>query len=245
MIPKIIHQTSRSAEIPERWRRFQEKVKTLHPGWDYRLWTDASNIALVKRAAPHLLALYRSLAKNIMRADMIRYILMDVFGGLYVDFDYEFLKPFDMLDKRIVLPRETNDTAGLVLGNSIMASEPGHPFWKRVLRELERSVSALHRNPIEDEVNGLTGPGLVTRTYLKDPSLNDGIHIPSRVQFNPIIPTNEAEYAALAAAGEAYGIHFCDGTWTAKKYPQRLLRKTEYLWSRFRDARSKERGDRE
>jgi hypothetical protein len=237
MIPKIIHQTARTAEIPERWRTYQQKVISLHPGWEYRIWTDADNRALVETSAPHLLSLYSGMPRNIMRADMIRYVIMDLVGGLYLDFDYEFLKPFDLLDKQVVLTRESDDSAELFLGNSVIASERGHPFWKRVLAELERSLAELGRAPVEDEVNGMTGPGLITRTYLKEPLLHPGIHIPSRVQFNPIIPTNRSEYSTLVAAGEAYGIHYCHGTWTAKTCPQRLMRKATYLWSRFLDSR--------
>jgi mannosyltransferase OCH1-like enzyme len=188
----------------------------------------------VEKHAPRLLALYRALPRNIMRADMIRYIILDVYGGLYLDLDYEMLNSFDLLDRAAVLPRESDDAAALALGNSIMASQPGHPFWQKVLRELERGIKAMRRKPIEDEVNGLTGPGLVTRAYGLEPELNAGTYIPPRAWFNPIWPKNEEEYAAMVAKGESYGIHHCDGTWTAKTYTQRLRRKAEYLWSRRR-----------
>ena len=36
----------------------------------------------------------------------MRYIYMELFGGLYLDLDYQFLKPFDLNDKVLVLPRE-------------------------------------------------------------------------------------------------------------------------------------------
>src|SRR5438105_9445997 len=45
MIPKLIHQTAKTAEIPEKWRVYQKKVRALHPGWGYRLWTDEDNLA--------------------------------------------------------------------------------------------------------------------------------------------------------------------------------------------------------
>jgi len=39
MIPKIIHQTWKDRDIPEKWRRWQQSWKIYHPDWEYRLWT--------------------------------------------------------------------------------------------------------------------------------------------------------------------------------------------------------------
>ena len=55
MIPRILHQTARTADIAPRWRELREKARALNPGWEYRLWTDADNLSLVSEAAPKLL----------------------------------------------------------------------------------------------------------------------------------------------------------------------------------------------
>ncbi|MBT3221209.1 MAG: hypothetical protein HN348_19175 [Proteobacteria bacterium] len=63
----------------------------MHPHWEYRLWTDADNDALVRDEFPFLLGLVRSLPKSIHRADFARILYLWGFGGLYVDLDVEAL----------------------------------------------------------------------------------------------------------------------------------------------------------
>lgn len=40
-VPKIIHQTWKSKDVPEQWRAAQASCRDLHPDYEYRLWTDA------------------------------------------------------------------------------------------------------------------------------------------------------------------------------------------------------------
>lgn len=225
MIPKRIHQTAKTADIPEQWRLYQEKVRNLHPSWDYKLWTDDENLALVTQSAPQWLPLFNSLPRNIMRADMIRYIILELFGGLYLDLDYEVFRPFDLLNEKLVLPSESNPGEDVVLGNCILASEPGHPFWKVTLTELEEGFSGLGRKPLEEEVIWLTGPGLLTRTYKKYSLADNSILVPPRNSFHPQTPRNQAEYEAVQQIPGVYGVHHCAGTWRAKSAKQRLGRK--------------------
>ena len=39
-----------------------------------------------------------------MRADVIRYLIMYKIGGVYLDLDYEVLKPFEFGDHKLILP---------------------------------------------------------------------------------------------------------------------------------------------
>ena len=42
MIPRIIHQTWKSRDIPKHLRGYQESWLHKHPDWEYRLWDDAA-----------------------------------------------------------------------------------------------------------------------------------------------------------------------------------------------------------
>src|SRR4051812_18747662 len=107
MIPKILHQTYKSHDnMRRRWLRYQKKLIALHPDWKYNFWTDEDNLKFVKSEFPELLDIYVGLPKNIMRADVIRYMLLYRLGGLYMDMDYEMLRPFEFTNEECVLPWE-------------------------------------------------------------------------------------------------------------------------------------------
>ena len=91
--PKIIHQTWKNDQVPTSLAPYQESWMRLHPDWEYRLWTDADNDALVEDEFSSLLNLYRSLPRAIHRADFARVLYLWRFGGLYVDLDIAALRP--------------------------------------------------------------------------------------------------------------------------------------------------------
>jgi mannosyltransferase OCH1-like enzyme len=74
-----------------------ETWKYYHPKWEYKLWTDVDNFKLVETHYPWFLPTYKSLPSNIQRADVVRYIYMHHFGGVYADLDIECLKPLEEL----------------------------------------------------------------------------------------------------------------------------------------------------
>lgn len=232
MIPRTIHQTAKTADVPQEWRVFQQMVRDLHPSWDYKLWTDKDNLALVSRAVPQWLPLYQALPRNIMRADMIRYIILSLEGGLYLDLDYEMFRPFDLMDRDLVLPMESDPGHDVVLGNCILASAPAHPFWQHVLAEMEESFANLGHTVLEEDVIWLTGPGLLTRTYQKHGQDDKSILLPPRNSFHPKTPRNQEEYDAVRKIPDAYGVHHCAGTWRARSFSERAKRKLERLFLR-------------
>ena len=82
-ISRIIHQTWKNDIVPDKWKAYQEKVQELHPDWEYRLWTDEHNDAFIKQHYPDLFPLYQDYPKPVMKADVIRYAIMDQMGGLW------------------------------------------------------------------------------------------------------------------------------------------------------------------
>lgn len=231
MIPKLIHQTAKTADLPKRLRGFQRRVQELHPGWTYKLWTDADNLAFVKGEFPDFLETFQKLPRNIMRADVIRYLLMYRLGGLYLDTDYEMLKPFDMLDHDIVLPWETSGELGAgndLLCQAFFASSPGRPFFKMLIDELKANP------PLEGaDVEKSTGPGFVTRMYRRASEQGMKIYTPQRPLFSPPSPRSPREYKKILAEGVAYGIHHCDGSWRDFTLRQRVRNKLSRIYHRF------------
>ena len=82
-IPKLIHQTwfpagSNMSASAQAW---VQTMREQNSDWEYVLWDDVTNELLVEQYFPWFLETYRSLPKEINRADMARNFYMYLFGG--------------------------------------------------------------------------------------------------------------------------------------------------------------------
>ncbi len=225
-IPKIIHQTWKTIEIPIQWKEFQESWQRLHPDWRYILWTDADNRCFIQKNYPEFLDIYDTYSYDIQRADAVRYFILRHFGGIYADLDLECLRPMDavILNRPFVLACEPNAHAvqlgeSYMLGNAFMASVPGSHCLDRIIKTLKirspRIVS--HRDVLSS-----TGPEMVTDA-LKGIGDHEIRILDSRV-FYPFtsgspemknltlgIDCNRIKVSCLRQG--AYGIHYWHNTW--------------------------------
>jgi mannosyltransferase OCH1-like enzyme len=211
MIPKIIHQTYKSNELPPVYRQCQETVLKLHPDFEYRFYTDEDMDRIVREEAPEYYKAFVALPRMIMKIDMFRYFLMYLYGGLYVDMDYMMVRPFDLLEREVVLPCSREGVRGEVvrIGNCIFASRAGHPFWKVLMDSLftiDRGEYVADSG-VDQAATG-TGPGFVTDVWLKYKD-NGSIHVPKRTLFHP--PSGTARDILFDM--RSYGVHFCAGLW--------------------------------
>ena len=222
-ITRIIHQTWKDNVVPEKWLEYQQKVKALHPDWEYRLWTDEDNDAFIAKHYPQLFPIYNAYPKPVMKADVIRYAIMDQMGGLYLDLDYEMLKPFDLNNEHVVLPLSRSIAYGDNedrIGNCIIASEPGHPFWKKVLQDLTENPFSIGEDELD--VEKATGPLLLTRIYHGGDW--EDIATPERLLFHPPSPRNPKAYQSILDNNTSYGIHHAHGSWRVPQW-RKFLKK--------------------
>jgi len=136
-IPRIIHQTYRdSYSIPFQWQQASNSCRILHPNYKYTLWTDEEGRRLIEKEFPCLLSTFDSYPYNIQRADVIRLVVLYVYGGIYLDLDIICLKSLDnLLNYQFILPR----TTPVGLSNDFIMSKPKHPFLLKVLNDLPDS----------------------------------------------------------------------------------------------------------
>lgn len=134
MIPRIIHQTWKTADIPERFRACQASWREHHPDWTYILWTDADIEAFVTQHYPRLLGLFQSYPDHIQRVDAARYMILFKYGGIYADLDVFCRRSFDsLLTYDVFLPA----TKPLGVSNDLMGCAKGSPFFGYLLERLE------------------------------------------------------------------------------------------------------------
>jgi mannosyltransferase OCH1-like enzyme len=220
MIPRIIHQSWKTNDVPEPWLVLQRTWRSLHPDYEYHFWTDADNRDFIVRHCPEYLDLYDGYPLAIHRAELARYLVLRHHGGLYVDLDFEALKSLDDLLSGASLlfglepashaAREPVRARGLarIVCNALMASAPGHPFWDHFLGLLATAGR-------ETNVLDATGPFLLTRACDGYPTSGDIVFAPARL-FYPLdveeIRKLSAEEIRAKAEG-AYAVHHWAGSW--------------------------------
>lgn len=140
-IPKIIFQTWKTHDVPEKWKSSPESIKTLMPDWEYVLFSDNDNREFVKKHFPSFLKYYDAFPYNIQRADAIRYMWLYIHGGIYMDLDFELQHPLDELfvnQSDLYLVHSGN--VGSCITNSFMASAKGNRFWLEVIEEMKKEL---------------------------------------------------------------------------------------------------------
>ncbi|KAL0938083.1 alpha-mannosyltransferase och1 [Colletotrichum truncatum] len=146
---------------------------------------------------------YNNLPNVGMKSDLLRYLLLDIEGGVYTDTDTVALKPIDAW-----VPRELRQEARLIVGIEFdqqdgvawadiphplqfcqwtIAAAPGHPVFKKMADRVIASVDDLveeHKvkenqlKPVSFEVMNSTGPAAWTDVVFEhlqtiEPSLTD------------------------------------------------------------------------
>lgn len=134
IIPKIIHQTYATLDVPDKWNKTYNSVRLLHPDYEYMFWTDDTARQFIDIYFNWFLETYDSYPYNIMRADVIRYFVLVHYGGIYIDLDNGCDFSMDPLRAFPAWLRKTDPTG---VSNDIMGSVPRHPFFLMVLEKLK------------------------------------------------------------------------------------------------------------
>ncbi|MCE9648478.1 MAG: glycosyltransferase [Parvibaculum sp.] len=228
IIPKIIHQLWKDETIPERYRALSESWRKHHPGWEYRLWTDADIRAFVASEYPSFLSIFDAYNEPVCRADAGRYLILRKLGGVYADLDTECFRPFDgLLDGHLCVmglePRSHLKTPEMqgrgvdkLLCPTVIASVPQHPFWN----EVWKGLCARQRG---SDVLDLTGPLMLTRAHARYAHARQAdaapvTLLPSEI-FYPFTKADCWQGRTFdldfweRATRNAYAAHYWDGSW--------------------------------
>lgn len=130
-VPRILHQFWLRGQMPARVRELREQLLDLHPGWDYRLWTEGDIPPLVNETE------YRLFHEPRFRVAVAKYEVLAHFGGVVVD--------ADVIVKRNLEPliRATDhflvwQSMGL-LSTGLMACSANHALAWALVRQLPGS----------------------------------------------------------------------------------------------------------
>ena len=168
-IPRIIHQTWKNETIPKgEWTTAHDFCLKINPEpeWRHILWTDHSAREFVTLYYPDLLHIYDSFPHPIQRVDVIRYLILHQFGGVYIDLDIGCARPMDAL---LILPAFFPRTDPMGVSNDLIGARPGHPIMKQLADAILLQNSPTYRKTFLQTVISLLGSTYITVFFSTGP----------------------------------------------------------------------------
>lgn len=200
MIPRIVHRIWLGGPEPEWTQPFAETW--LRPGWELKQWGEAEVETLFPLAnqviydeAPQLVPDH----VGQLRSDVLRYEILHRFGGVYVDTDFECLRPIDPLLDGVQCFAAWEQPSRWI-NQAILGSTPQHPFLDALISELPANVEANAGH----KPNRLSGPRHITQVWLRH---GRGVTIFDRELFYPYRFSEIAEHGPGEEWPNAYAAH--------------------------------------
>ena len=165
---------SKTETIPAAFAECHQRAKELHPAWEIKLYNEDDARDILCNHLPELWPVYNSYRHNVQKSDILRVVLVYLFGGFYLDMDMFCLKSLDELrDQELVLSKErllSEDEMNHMearhsfrIGNYMFGGIAKHPFW---LTFLKASLKLATRQVnYENDIIQSTGPELLTNVY--------------------------------------------------------------------------------
>lgn len=167
MIPKIIHQIHLGdkplSESEQSWR---STWSDLHPEWQMIMWNDTLINDQLNITHPDVLKKCKNYSEM---SDVLRFEILYQFGGLYIDTDFECLKPVDhiMKNRELVIFKEKPDQ----LCGAFFACTKNNSVLKRLIDRLPERHRTHHMHNSACKY----GPLYITKVIGLESGLPDGV----------------------------------------------------------------------
>lgn len=176
--PKIIHQIWMQGydNMPDKHKENVQKIRDMHPDWKYLFWDESQILRLMKKF-PEYLAVYYKFLYMLQKIDFAKYLILYLFGGIYLDIDVEIVKKLDGLNYEFgdfdFILSYLNDDAFIsyilcrqfkCLNNGIIISKPNVDILKHLIDKIATlDISCDGEFNKIFCINNTTGPKLVNQ----------------------------------------------------------------------------------
>ena len=98
LIPRIVHQTWMEELDAERYPNMSRMAESFRKAaWEYRFWSDDDAVAFLQtHFPPPVLEAYQALKPGAFKADLFRYCVLLILGGVYADVDIQLESVLDL-----------------------------------------------------------------------------------------------------------------------------------------------------
>lgn len=135
MIPKILHQIWIGPhEIPDSAKNYCEQAKLQFKNYEYKFWNN-DNLPNIPEKCMIQINKYQKRKKYAFVADILRYYILNLYGGIYLDVDFIVYKDFSEIITKSFFCVNPNYNAYHVC-NGIFGCEAHNPILSKLLYEL-------------------------------------------------------------------------------------------------------------
>ncbi len=147
-IPKIIHQTYYETVTKEKYPNMSRLIQSWEKaGWKYYFYNDddIANI-LITHFPPEVKEAFDALQPGAFKADLFRYCVLLIYGGVYADMDVLLEGNLDSIvspDIGFMVPQdEPGKSTGhrMCLWNGFIAAAPGHAYLAETLQSVVNNI---------------------------------------------------------------------------------------------------------
>ena len=168
-IPKVIYQTWHTKKLPINMNKCVEKLKKHNPNYEYHLYDDNDCKDFIQKYfSDDVVAAFNKLKPGAYKADLWRYCILYINGGIYLDIKYQPVNGFSFNHLQpnkeyFVLERpgfwEKNNYG---IYNALMICKPNNETLLKCIRQVVENVKNTYYG-----INALypTGPGLLGKIY--------------------------------------------------------------------------------
>ena len=195
--PSTIHQIwlQGTSTVPKEYQKFSETIKLNNPNFNHILWDEDKFRNKILNQFPKYKHYYEKLPLIHLKVDYMRYIILFIFGGIYVDMDARAIRSFNTIKKDIEkyetilgkLNRSKTESLfftgkQFMVNNGIIISKKNSLFLKELLKHVEESIDRYETelsNPNMKEkmlsntgtIDKITGPVAFTNVYFSIPEI--------------------------------------------------------------------------
>lgn len=205
MIPKIIHQihlgNKKQSDKHLSWRKSWENF---NPDWKFILWNEKIIKEKLQLHSPESFHCCKNFSE---KSDILRFEILYQYGGIYIDTDFECLKPIDnlLVNKSFVIFRQNPN----FICGAFMASEKHHPNLKKLIEGLNARTKTHGKSDSHNKF----GPAYITEIIGINQSFDDG-ELSTQKTVYPFSWKNKmSKKFVLSNYPECYAIHYWEGSW--------------------------------
>lgn len=225
MFPKIIHQIWYQGieNMPTQLKENTKLIQQKHPNFKYFFW-DKQKIDYLIEKDKNLIATFKKFSHMHQYIDFAKYIILFLYGGIYIDMDVTIIKNFDELLNEynsyecLLSSTYFNTFENIIfcqykicINNGIIISKPKCDFLLAIIKQIISDPSCKHSDFNKSIcINRTTGPLLVTNVYKKYP-FKQKIKILHWSYLEPCIFKNLCNVESNTVA-----VHYHDATWINK-----------------------------